>query len=95
MGSYIQALRSDPIFRVKGYDICPRMKLDLGGEWLPEYEACIRMKIRCEWISPDTKSKIIERSIGIVEAHIKATLMSQNPPKRLVAKNGKYGCILF
>jgi hypothetical protein len=37
--SCIQALRSDPIFRVEGYDICPRMKLDLGGEWLPESEA--------------------------------------------------------
>ena len=83
--SWIQTLRSDPIFRTEGYDLCSRIILDLGGEWNDESkewtDMCERMKIRCTWISPDTKSGKIERPIGIIEAHINATLMSQNLPK--------------
>ena len=83
--SWIQTMRSDPIFRVEGYELGSRIVLDLGGEWNDESkeweEMCHRMRIRCTWISPDTKSGKIERPIGIIEAHINATLMSQNLPQ--------------
>lgn len=81
----IKAMRADPVFKQHGYAMFEYIYMDIAGEWSPDAiqwtDMCTRNGIHPTWKSPETKSGAIEKSVGIVEEHINATMFSQNLPQ--------------
>ena len=81
----IIAIRADPMFKQSGHELFEYIYMDIAGEWSPDTrewtQMCVRLGIHPIWKSPETKSGAIEKSVGIIEAHVNATMFAQNLPQ--------------